>query len=133
MKVFFSICVAFALCVCCYRSQLQASPPPAVTATIQLANGQTMTFTDFSNQIGIQPHDYVNITIKFPPDLAGQPVIIDPIDGGASSFGASIPVTDANGSITFGFLAPNKTGLKSLRFRIGSSSYRLQFSLVKGN
>jgi hypothetical protein len=135
MKSFFLICAAFALCVCSGVWQLHGSsaPAPTATATVQLSNGKTITFTDFSNQIGVQPHEYVNITVQFASALAGQPVIIEALDGGATSFGSSIPVIDAGGSISFGFLAPNKTGLNSVGLRIGATTVHLQFSVLKAN
>jgi hypothetical protein len=133
MKSFLFICATFALCVGSGVWELHGTPAPTATATVQLSNGKTITFTDFSNQIGIQPHDYVNITVQFPPALAGRPIIIQPLDGGATSSGSSIPVVDANGTISFAFLAPNTTGLKSVDLRIGATTYRLQFSVVNAN
>ena len=126
------ICAAIAICICGSIPLLPAKTALSATATVQFSNGNTITVTDFSNQIGVQPLEYVNITLQFTPAPADQPVIIEASNGGATSFGSSIPVIDAKGSITFGFLAPAKTGIKSIGIRIGSTTVRLQFAVGSG-
>jgi hypothetical protein len=132
MKSFFLICAAFAVYACA-SWQLFAKTAMNATATVQYSNGNAITFSDFSNQIGMQPREFVNITVQFTPAPVGQPVIIEALDGGATSFGSSIPVIDASGSISFGFLAPPKTGMKSVSVRVGSTRFVLQFSVLKAN
>jgi hypothetical protein len=132
MKSFLLTCAAFAVYACA-GWQLFARTAINATATVQYANGDTITVSDFSNQFGIQPREFVNITVQFSPAPAGQPVIIEAPDGGTTSFGSSIPVIDSSGSISFGFLAPAQTGFKSIGIRIGSTRFVLQFSVVKAN
>lgn len=125
------ICTAIAICICGSTAPLPAKTALSATATVQFSNGNAITVTDFSNQVGVQPHEYVNITVQFGPAAAGLPVIIEALDGGTTTFGGSLPAIDANGSISFGFLAPAKTGIKSIGIRVGTTSFRLQFSVVK--
>jgi hypothetical protein len=84
-----------------------------VQATIQFSNGQSVTVTDFSNQIGVQPNDFVNITIQFGAHAIGQPVIVEALDGGPVSTGSSIRVVEADGSLSLAFLAAANPGPKS--------------------
>jgi len=98
-----------------------------VQATIQFSNGQSVTVTDFSNLIGVQPNDFVNITIQFTPDAIGEPVIVEALDGGPVSTGSSIRVVEADGSLSFAFLAAANPGPKSIGIRGGAGTFRLQF------
>jgi hypothetical protein len=68
-----------------------------------------------------------NVTLQFTPDAIGQVVTVQALDGGPTSIGSSLRVVEANGSISFVFLAPAKPGAKSIGIRRGSSSFRLQF------
>lgn len=99
-----------------------------VTATIQFSNGDSITVTDFSNEIGVQLNEFINITVQFPPQAIGQPVVVETFDGGTTTVGSSIPVVDSDGTLNFGFFAPSTTGSKSIRVRSGTTVFCLQFS-----
>jgi len=130
MKLF-SLCVVFGVYVCGgswqLRGQTTADVSATVQATIQFSNGQTVNVTDFSNLIGTQPNDFVNITIEFPSDAIGQPVIVEAIDGGSVSTGSSIRVVEADGSLSFAFFGTTKPRLKSVGIRGGAGTFLLQF------
>jgi hypothetical protein len=99
-----------------------------VTATVQFSSGQSVSVSDFSNSIGIQPRELVNVRLQIPPDLADQPITAQAIDGGGmTSIGSSIRIAEADGSITFAVLATNHPGRNSIVIRIGSTSVCLQF------
>jgi hypothetical protein len=109
-------------------SQSPGQTAAAVSATIQFSNGQTITVTDFSNPIDVQPGEFLNITIQFPANAAGQPIVIKALDGGATSVGNSIRVINNDGTFNFVFTAPASTGTKSLDIHSGSN-IRLKFSV----
>jgi len=122
----FAAVATFFLITCCNLLHAKA---PAVSATVQFSDGSTTTVTDFSEPVGIQPNELVNITIQFGPDAIGGPVIVEAIHGGPTSVGSSIPVIGADGTLSFTFLAPAHPGAKT----IGSTSFLLQFSVVNAN
>src|SRR5207237_287231 len=130
MKSLFLICAAFALCICGGVWQLRGKTPVNATATLQFSDGESITLTDFSNQIAVQPRELVNVTLQLNPAWVGQPIIVEAPDGGSTSVGSSIPVIDADGGFSFAFLTPAKTGMKSIGVRIGATTYRLQFSVA---
>jgi hypothetical protein len=119
--------VALGICFCASQSRCQTAAD--VSATIQFSNGDAITVTDFSNPIGVQPGELLNITIQFPAGAAGQPIVIEPADGGVTSVGSSIRVVNNDGTFNFTFVAPASTGIKSLGIRRGPDSFRLQFSV----
>jgi hypothetical protein len=108
----------------------QSSP---VTADVQFSNGDTITVADFSEQISVQPNELVSITIHFPADAVGQPIVVDTINGGITSVGSSIPVVNSDGTLSFAFVAPRETGAKSLAIRKASATYQLQFSVANAS
>ena len=127
MKRFFLICAAFALCVCSGVWQLRGQTTSSVSATVQFSNGETATVTDFSNQIGVQPRELITVTAQFPAASgAGEPVVVEVLDGGSSSTAGSLPVANADGSVTFMFLAASDPGANRLNVRIGSTGVCLQ-------
>src|SRR5438128_2711216 len=97
----FLVCIATIVCSYGSSSQLHSQTTAVVSATVQSSNGETATITDFSNQIGIQPTELVNVTIQFTRDEIGQPVIIDALNGGCTGVGSSIPVVGPDGTINF--------------------------------
>jgi hypothetical protein len=99
---------------------------PGVTATVQFSNGQSVNITDFSGVIGVQPSELVNVRLQFTPDAIGQPVIVEALEGGHTSIGSAIRVVEADGSLSFSFLATTKPGSRSIGIRRGSKTFRLQ-------
>ena len=97
-----------------------------VSATVEFSDGETATVTDFSSSVGVQPNEYVTITLQFPADFAGQPITAKPIDGGTASIGSSILVAGSDGSITFSFLAANHPGRNAVVIQVGATSVCLQ-------
>jgi hypothetical protein len=133
MKSFFLICAPFALCICGGGWQLHGNTAMNAIATVQFSNGQTIAIADSSGPIGVHPGELVNITVEFVPAPVGQPVVVEALNGGSTSVGSSIPVVDANGTVSFAFLAPAKTGPKSIGIRLGSTTFRLQFLVLNAS
>lgn len=124
MKSFFLIFTAFAACICGAGWEVRGQT--SASATVEFSDGETATVTDFSNSVGVQPNEYVNITLQFPADFAGQPITAKPIDGGTTSIGSSILVAGTDGSITFSFLAANQPGWNSIVIQVGATNVCLQ-------
>jgi hypothetical protein len=101
-----------------------------VTATVQFSSGQSVSVADSSDLIGVQPRELVNIKIQFTADAIGEPVIVEAVDGGSVSTGSSIRVAEADGSLSFAFLATPRPGPRSIRIRSGSRIFRLQFCVL---
>jgi hypothetical protein len=97
-----------------------------LSATVQFANGQSVTVTDFSTPIEIQTSEIVNITIQFPPGFEGEPVKVEPTDGGWVSNGSSVLVVNPDGTIRFVFRATNYVGQNGISVEAGSNSFQLQ-------
>jgi hypothetical protein len=100
---------------------------PGVTATVQFSNGQSVNVADFSGLIGIQPSELVNVRLQFNPDAIGEPIIIEALGGGRTSIGSSIRVVEADGSLSFAYLATASPGPKSIGIRRGSGTSCMQF------
>jgi hypothetical protein len=103
------------------------------SATVQFSNGQSITTSDFSDPIGIQPGELINVTLQFSAEEIGQPVVIEAPDGGSTSIGAVIPVVNNDGTLSFAFLAPATTGTKSIGIRSGTTTWSLAFSVANAS
>ena len=121
------ISAAVAFCICIPHSPLIAQTAD-VTATIQFANGQTATLTDFSSPISVQRNEIINITIQFGADGAGQNATVVP-DGGSVSVGSNIVVVNDDGSLRFAFAAPSDVGQKAVSIQTGSNTIQLLFAV----
>ena len=127
MKVFFSTCVAFALCVCTGIWQLRSQTTTEISAAVQFDDGNAITITDFSNIIGLQPGEDVTVTAQFPAaGAAGEPVIVDLPDGGWNSVGKSLATANAQGAITFTVIANTQPGQNRVNLRVGANTVCLQ-------
>jgi hypothetical protein len=129
MKKFSLILAGAVFCVCFSNWQSRADTNN-VSATVQLSDDQSITVTDFSNQIGVQPGQVVGITIQFTADKAGEPVVVEAIDGGVTSVGSSLPVLNDDGSLSFTFIARGDPGQNRVGIRIGSTSVCLQLWVI---
>src|SRR5438093_541511 len=81
---------------------------PGATATIRFSNGQSLATNDFSDLIGVQPNELVNVTIQFPAGDVGETIKIASLDGGQVT-SSSRTVSD-EGFLTFSFQAPPNAG-----------------------
>jgi hypothetical protein len=101
---------------------------PDVTATVQFSNGQTLSIVDFSDSIGIQPNELVNLTIQFGSVGFGGIVQIESLDGGSiNGSGSSSGLVAGDGSLTFTFRATSNAGQNRIVIRGASRTLRLQF------
>jgi hypothetical protein len=123
-----AICSAILVFLC--YSSLHAQQPE-VSATVQFANASTITVTDFSNPIGVQTNEIVNITIQFGPDGTGQNATVA-ADGGSVSVGSNIMVVNDDGSLRFAFAAPADPGQRVVSIQTGSNTIQLLFAVNAG-
>lgn len=104
---------------------------PGVTATVQFNSGQTVTVTDFSDPIGVQPGEAVSVSIQFDPSHAGEPLKVGPLDGGEVN-GTSIAVSD-QGLVTFTFQADASPGRNRVVVRHGLQTLLVEFWALSPN
>jgi hypothetical protein len=86
----------------------------ALAATVDYGNGNVFQPAKSNTAfqcLGLDPGQFLTITVQFPTDLAGQPMIVEPLDGGLLTFPDGGFVVDANGKVTFQFQAIDLTGL----------------------
>jgi hypothetical protein len=126
MKRFSTTLAVTLVCTCAGVWGLRGQTADA-TSTVQFSNGQSVNITDFSGVIGVQPSELVNVRLQFTPDAIGQAVIVEALGGGRTSIGSSIRVVEADGSLSFSFLATTEPGSRSIGIRRGAGIFRLQF------
>ena len=103
-------------------AQAQDDPPPvnsrALSATVNYGNdadGNPLTFQpaksgiDFA-QLGVRPGQSVAITVTFPVELAGQLIIVEPLDGGIATIPDDGLHVAEDGTITFPFQGGDNVG-----------------------
>ena len=112
------------------NSRLGIAQSSNATATVQFGNGESVTITDFSSSIDLQPNETVTINFQFPSGAAGEPAIIEAPDGGVTSLGSAVAVVNDDGTLRFVFSAPAMAGEKTLNIRSGSQSYDLLFRVL---
>jgi hypothetical protein len=95
-----------------------STPPPvnsrALSATVDYGNGNVFQPTKSNSAfqcLGLDPGQFLAITVQFPTDLAGQPMIVEPLDGGLLTVPEGGFFVDTNGNVTFQFQAIDLTGL----------------------
>ena len=85
----------------------------ALSAVVDYGNDNLFTpvkeSTDFS-LLGLDPAQSVNVTVTFPADLAGQSILVEPLDGGLVIVPDGGFVLDADGSVAFQFHASSIAG-----------------------
>jgi hypothetical protein len=125
MKLFPKILAVAIVCTCGSEWQLRGQTTASVTATVQFSNGETATVSGSSNPIGLQLGDLVHVIVKFPPNAIGQPVVVDGLDGGATSIANSLPVVGNDATFSFSVVAAAKPGSNSVTIRAGLTTFHL--------
>lgn len=100
-------------------SRAQDGTPPPVTsralaATIDYGNGNVFQPAKSNTAfqcLGLDPGQLLTVTVQFPSDLAGQTIIVEPLDGGSLTFPDGGFFVDSQGNVTFQFQAVDLTGL----------------------
>jgi hypothetical protein len=125
MKSFLLISAAFAACICGAGWQLRGQTSAGVSATVQFSNGQTLAWTDLSDVVGVQPGDWVTVTVQLPASLAATSFDVSALDG--SGLVNSSSVVGEDGTLTFAFQATPNAGTNRINLQNGSMLLHLQF------
>jgi hypothetical protein len=121
------ISFALAASICSTPWQLRGQATVDVSATVQFSSGQTLTVIDFSDYIGVQPGDVINVTVHFSSDKAGHALSIEALDGSQiirASNGARVA---SDGTFRFSFQATTNAGRNEISLRDGPHVLTLQF------
>src|ERR1700730_11430504 len=117
------------------------SPSPSVLtddslhAVITYGPGQVMipgSYHGVTSRVGLDPNQLVTITLQFPVNRIGQPVAIQPLDGGTVIPGSNLGLS-SNGNLQFQFQANQKPGLTQVQVWLGAEEYGLQFYVFDPN
>lgn len=111
-----------------------ASSRPVLTdaslnAVITYGLGQTLipgSYRGVTRRVGLDPNQVVTVTLQFPVTRTGEPVAIEPLDGG-TILGPAKTHLSRTGALQFQFQANKEPGLTQVRVRLGSDEYGLQF------
>jgi len=127
-KKMLSSYVAAVISICGALSQVDAqTEQDAVTAVVQLSNGQSVTVLNLSDEVGLEPNETVNVTVQLSADDAGQTMTIEPLDGGVVVGGKSSAVVGDDGSLRFGFKAGGLSGRYQVVLRNNALEIGLHF------
>jgi hypothetical protein len=119
------------------RAQEEDEPQPivsrALAATVDYGNDALFTpakhATEFE-QLGIRPETVVTITVQFPVELTGQPMLVEPLDGGLATTPEDGLIVDAEGKVTFQFQTSDFFGACRIAVHQPDDSNFVQFWIV---
>ena len=105
----------------------------AISVTVDYGNDNIFTpektSTDFQ-QLGVDPEQILTITVQFPSELAGQPMIVEALDGGTPSIPEGGLFVGSDGRVTFQFQAGDGFGACRVAVHQPDDSNFLQFWVV---
>ena len=84
------------------------------------------------DRAGLGREQVVTVTLQFPTEMAGNPVMVAPIDGGqVTAFNGTNGLFVGNdGTVAFSFQAGRAPGLYRLIAQLGANDYRLEFYVL---
>jgi len=82
------------------------------------------------DQLGVLPGTTLTITVQFPAELAGQAVLVDPLDGGTVSVPEEGLLIGKDGNVTFEFQTGSEFGAARLSVHRPDDTNQLQFWVV---
>lgn len=110
----------------------------ALSATVDYgndANGNDQSFqptkhgVDF-DLLGLRPQQAVTITVQFPVELAGQLIIVEPLDGGIVTIPEGGLFVAADGTVTFPFQARESVGACRITVHQSDDMNALHFWII---
>lgn len=105
----------------------------AIAATVDYGNDNIFhpakTSTDFE-PLGVLPQQMLTITVQFPSELSGQPMIVEALDNGALSVPEGGLFVGEDGNVTFQFQVGNAFGACRIAVHQPDDSNFLQFWVV---
>ena len=99
-------------------------------ATLTFANSATMQLKSHERRfplVGLNAGESVNVKVQFPATLAGQPLVIQSLDGAAISLGSQSPTVGSDGSFAVNLMAGTRPGRYRVLVAAGGISTELQF------
>ena len=85
--------------------------------------------TDF-DRYGLDPGQVVTLTVWFPVELAGQSMMVEPLDGGLASLQEKEVFVGSDGSVSFQFTAGPFSGACRIAVHQPDDSNFLQFWII---
>ncbi|MBA2436306.1 MAG: hypothetical protein H0V54_14720 [Chthoniobacterales bacterium] len=115
----------------------QDEPQPivsrAVSATVDYGNDAVFQpgkhGTDF-DRLGVRTQQILTITVQFPPELAGQTILVDPLDGGAVTVPEEGLLVGSDGNVTFQFQTSEGFGAARIAVHQPDDNNFVQFWVV---
>lgn len=108
----------------------------ALAATVDYGNDAVFYpakhITDFE-QLGIRAETVVTITAQFPTELAGQQMLVEPLDGGVATIPEEGLIVDSEGKVTFQFQTSDFFGACRIALHQPDDSNFVQFWIVDPN
>jgi hypothetical protein len=101
----------------------------SLSAVITSTNGRMIapgSCRGVASRVGLDPNQIVTITLQFPLNRIGEPVALEPLDGGVT-IAPSTQTLSAAGILQFQFQANRTPGLTQVRVRLGADDFGLQF------
>lgn len=111
------------------------APPETPTAVITSASGAArhlLSHQHILDRVGLGPNQVVTVTLQFPSDTQGKPVMVGALDGGGltANVGMENLFVDEDGTVVFSFQAGAAPGLYRLIVQLGANDYRLEFYVL---
>jgi len=100
------------------------------TATIDLGTAQPVTASCHNghfDRVGLRHDQMVDIAVRYCPAVAGQRIIVEPLDGGQIIAPAKNLSVAGDGTIHFKFQAGHQPGVYQIALHNGAREIGLQF------
>ncbi len=62
------------------------------------------------DQLGLRPQQAINLTVQFPVEMAGQTILVEPLDGGTATLPEEGLIVSSEGTVSFQFQASEDPG-----------------------
>jgi hypothetical protein len=132
------VAAAAGLLLSSHLAQAQEDEPQpivsrAVSATVNYGNDAIFqpgkNAPDF-DLLGVRPAAVLTITVQFPPELAGQTMIVEPLDGGTLTIPEGGFTVNADGNVIFQFQMSEFFGASRISVHQPDDSNFLHFWIV---
>lgn len=111
------------------HAQLSSPDDPKIAA-ITLYAATTVTplrHRSVFQLVGVEPNQIVSVAMAYPLSLSGQPVSIEPLDGGRAIVPQQGLTIGVDGTLAFQFQVGSVPGLYQVRIHRAASAVALQF------
>jgi hypothetical protein len=105
----------------------------AVSATVDYGNDNVFVPAKHAiefDRLGVQPGTTVTVTVQFPVELAGQLILVDPLDGGSVNVPDEGLFIGNDGTVTFQFQSGSQFGAARVAVHQPDDSNYVKFWVV---